>query len=52
MKCPENDFIHDLLFEDIILGFDLRAEQLAQHWGVARIDKIGIEIVFNEIALL
>jgi hypothetical protein len=49
MNCPKNDLVYNLLFEDIILGFDLRAEQLAQHWGVARIDKIGIEIVFNEI---
>ena len=46
---PKNDFIHGFLFEDVKLGFYLRAEQLAQHGRIARVDQIRIEIVFGEI---
>ena len=49
MYGPKNDLVHCFLVEYIKLGFYLRPEQFPQHWSVAWIGEIRVEVIFGKI---
>lgn len=46
---PKDDFIHGLLFQSIPMNFHLWPVQLAQYLGVAWVDEIRNDVVFDKV---
>lgn len=46
---PEDDFIDDILFQDLELCWLTGPEQLSQRWIVTGILNVGIKGIFHEI---
>ena len=49
MLSPENDFIDQILFRDLELGWFRSSEQFAQRWIVTRVLTSVIEGVFHKV---